>query len=99
MLFLNCAARLAIAQYEDFKQKSHPLALRDQIKLTLQPKLQDNYIDYISGRAQQEGHRTLIPQYLKEASPFAIANLYHYFKPRGDSQEETEEITVAASSQ
>ncbi|OAB59331.1 hypothetical protein AY600_19340 [Phormidium willei BDU 130791] len=99
MLFLNCAARLAIAQYEDFKQKSHPLALCDQIRLTLQPKLRVNCINYISGRAQQEGHRTLIPQYLNEASPFAIANLYHYFKPRGDSQEETKEIAVAASSQ
>lgn len=83
----------AIAQYEDFKQKSHPLALCDQIKLTLQPKLQDNYIDYISGRAQQEGHRTLIPQYLKEASPFAIANLYHYFTLRDNSgDEDIEEI-------
>ena len=80
-------------RYEDFKQKSHPLALCDQIRLTLQPKLQDNYIDYISGRAQQEGHRTLIPQYLKDASPFAIANLYHYFTLRDNSgDEDIEEI-------
>ena len=82
----------AIAQYEEFKTKSHLLALCDQIRLMMKPQLRVNCIDYICDRAQQEGHRTLIPQYLNEASEFALANLFHYFQPRDDSQEETEEI-------
>ncbi|MFP4222288.1 MAG: hypothetical protein ACLFSH_17125, partial [Phormidium sp.] len=83
----------AIAQYEEFKTKSHPLALCDQIRLMMKPQLRVNCIDYICDRAQQEGHRTLIPQYLNEASEFALANLFHYFQPRDDfPEEETEEI-------
>ncbi|USR91039.1 hypothetical protein NEA10_19795 [Phormidium yuhuli AB48] len=80
-----------ISTLKNFKQKSHPLALCDQIRLTLQPKLRDDCINHISSRAQKEGHRTLIPQHLKDASPFAIANLYHYFTLRDDSGEDDSE--------
>lgn len=74
--------------YENFKQKSHPASLRDQLVLMMKPSLRQEFASYISQQAAIAGYKTLVPANLQKASDLAVANLYWYFKVRDESEEE-----------
>ncbi|WP_448287839.1 hypothetical protein [Phormidesmis priestleyi] len=65
-------------QYEEYQQKSHFSALRDQLRLSMAPDLRKEYAVYISQQASVEGLYALSEQNLQCASNFTIANLYSY---------------------
>jgi len=67
-------------QYEEYQQKSHFSALRDQLRLSMAPELRQEYAICISRKASAEGLSALNEQNLQSASNFTIANLYAYLK-------------------
>lgn len=69
-----------IVLYQESQQKSHFLALRDRLKLMISASLRQEYQNYISDRATNSGHKSLVPANLKLASDLTIANLYWYFQ-------------------
>ncbi len=69
-----------IVLYQESQQKSHFLALRDRLKLMMSASLRQEYQNYISDRATNSGHKSLVPANLKLASDLTIANLYWYFQ-------------------
>ncbi|MEQ9237179.1 hypothetical protein [Coleofasciculus sp. E2-BRE-01] len=76
--------------YENFKQKSHPKSLLDQLQFMIKPKLRQEWETYITQQAAIAGYKTLVPANLEKASNLAVANLYWYFQVRDESEEETE---------
>ncbi|MBD2329532.1 hypothetical protein [Alkalinema sp. FACHB-956] len=68
-------------QYEAFKQKSHFVALKDQLKLKLAPELRESYMQAIETQASKKGLKALLADNLSTASEATIANLYHYLQP------------------
>jgi hypothetical protein len=42
---------------------------------------------YINQQAANAGYKTLVPLNLKQASDLTVANLYHYFKIREESED------------
>ena len=74
--------------YEDLKQKSHYLSLRDQLRFMLKPDLRHNYESYISQQAAAQNYKALAPSNWQEVPDLAVANLYWYFKARDESQAE-----------
>jgi len=73
--------------YENLKQKSHFLSLRDQLAFALKPQLRQGYELYISQQAIVTGYQGLAPSNWQEISDLTVANLYYYFKIREDSSE------------
>jgi hypothetical protein len=73
--------------YENFKQKSHPASLRDQLALMMKPELRQEFASYISQKSVIAGYKTLVPANLQKASNLAVANLYWYFKVRDEAEE------------
>jgi hypothetical protein len=65
-------------QYEEYQQKSNFTALRDQLRLKINPELRQDYSVYIEQQASLRGLSALHEQNLKSASDFAIANLHAY---------------------
>ncbi|MEM7552916.1 MAG: hypothetical protein AAF378_02250 [Cyanobacteria bacterium P01_A01_bin.84] len=66
--------------YETYKDKSHLYSLRDQLKIMFQPELRQEYEDYVAQQAISNGHRTLVPNNLQQASDLTVTNLYYYFQ-------------------
>ncbi|HEY9783156.1 MAG TPA: hypothetical protein V6D09_23820 [Leptolyngbyaceae cyanobacterium] len=81
--------------YENLKQKSHFLSLRDQIIFMMQPKLRKEAELYITEQAASNGYKALILANLQQSSNLAVANLYWYFKVRDESEERIEQAVVA----
>lgn len=69
--------------YENLKQKSHFLSLRDQIIFMMQPTLRKEAELYITQQAHQHNYKALSSN-LQQASNLAVANLYWYFKVRDE---------------
>ena len=81
--------------YENLKQKSHFLSLRDQIIFMMQPTLRKEAELYITEQAASNGYKALILSNLQQSSNLAVANLYWYFKVRDESKERVEQVVVA----
>ncbi|MEQ8754961.1 MAG: hypothetical protein RID09_15805 [Coleofasciculus sp. G1-WW12-02] len=77
--------------YENFKQKSHPKSLLDQLRFMIKPELRQEWETYTAHQAAIAGYKTLVPANLEKASNLAVANLYWYFQVRDESEEETEQ--------
>jgi chaperonin cofactor prefoldin len=69
-----------ILNYENFKEKSHYLALRDQLRFTINPESRREPEVYISQMATNIGQKALAPSNWSEVPDFTVANLYWYFK-------------------
>jgi hypothetical protein len=70
--------------YENLKQKSHFLSLRDQLLFAIEPDFRQEYEFYISQQAIASGYLALAPTSWQEISDLTVANLYYYFKCRED---------------
>ena len=77
--------------YENIAEKSHFYSLRDQLLFMFAPELRREYENYVSQQAANSGYRTLVTSNLQQASDLTVANLFHYFNIRDESQEELEE--------
>jgi hypothetical protein len=66
--------------YENLKQKSHYLSLRDQLKFMVKPDLRRTHESYISQQATATGLKALAPSSWEAISDLTVANLYWYFK-------------------
>ncbi len=73
---------IAQTQYDSFKAKSHYTALKDQLRLLVEPDLREEYSVSITQQAQTQKLQALTPENLSQASDFTIANLYNYFQPQ-----------------
>lgn len=80
--------------YEDFKQKSHYLALRDQLVFLIAPNQRQACEAYIGEQAAMAGLKALNSLNLQRASHLTIANLLSYFQLRDESQEDEVSETV-----
>ncbi|MDV2996474.1 MAG: hypothetical protein N4J56_006128 [Chroococcidiopsis sp. SAG 2025] len=60
--------------YEELKQKSHPLSLRDQLRFMMQTELRREAETYIAQQASLSGYQALIPANLQQASNMTVAN-------------------------
>lgn len=47
--------------YENLKQKSHYLSLRDQLRFMVKPDLRQNHESYVSQQAIASGYKALAP--------------------------------------
>ncbi|MEG3939218.1 hypothetical protein QT995_13775 [Microcoleus sp. S36b_A3] len=83
--FAALAAEPAV--YDNLKQKSHFLSLRDQLAFAVSPELRRRYELYVSQRAIATGYQALAGSNLQEISDLTVANLYYFFKVREDSTE------------
>lgn len=72
--------------YEDFRQKSHYDALRDQLIFLIAPSQRQAYEAYISEQAAIAGLKGLNSSNLQKVSHLAVANLYSYFQIRDASE-------------
>lgn len=72
------------ALYENLKQKSHFLSLRDQLLFAIEPDFRREYEFYISQQAIALGYQAFAPSSWQEISDLTVANLYYYFKCRED---------------
>jgi hypothetical protein len=68
--------------YENLKQKSHYLSLRDQLKFMVKPDLRRGHESYISQQAPASGLKALAPSNWQEIPDLTVANLYWYFKDK-----------------
>jgi hypothetical protein len=66
--------------YENLKQKSHYLSLRDQLKFMVKPDLRRGHESYISQKAPASGLKALAPSNWEAIPDLTVANLYWYFK-------------------
>ncbi|HLO86432.1 MAG TPA: hypothetical protein VK203_15740 [Nostocaceae cyanobacterium] len=76
--------------YETLAEKSHFYSLRDQLLFMFEPKLRQEYEFYINQQAGNSGYKTLAKSNLQQASDLTVANLYHYFNIRDESENEVE---------
>ncbi len=72
--------------YEDLKQKSHYLSLRDQLKFAVKPDLRQGHESYIGERATATGYKGLVPSNWQDVTNLTLANLYWYFKAKDESE-------------
>ena len=82
--------------YENLAEKSHFDSLRDQLIFSFQPVRRNQYEDYISQQAHISGYKTLVTSNLQKASDMAVANLYHYFKIRDESNKQKTVLATIA---
>ena len=75
--------------YENLKQKSHYLSLRDQLRFMVKPDLRQNHESYVSQQATVSGYKALVPANWQEIPDLTVANLYWYFKIRNGSKAAT----------
>lgn len=76
--------------YEDFKQKSHYVALQDQLIFLIAPDQRQACEAYIGEQAAIAGLKAMNSSSLQKASHLTIANLLSYFQIRDQSQNEDE---------
>ena len=72
--------------YENLKQKSHLVSLRDQLKFMLKPDLRRGHESYVSQQATACGYKALAPSNWQEISDLTVANLYWYFQDKQEAQ-------------
>lgn len=65
-------------QYEEYQKKSHFVALRDQLRLKIEPELRRDYATRIEQQASIRNLSALSIQNLQNASDLTIANLHAY---------------------
>jgi hypothetical protein len=68
--------------YENLKQKSHYLSLRDQLKFMVKPDLRRGHESYISQQAPASGLKALAPSNWQAIPDLTVANLYWYLKQK-----------------
>ena len=73
--------------YENLKQKSHFLSLRDQLAFAVSPELRRGYEFYVSQQAIATGYQALATSNWQEISDLTVANLYYFFQMREDTTE------------
>ncbi|MGL5060745.1 MAG: hypothetical protein ACRC62_12270 [Microcoleus sp.] len=73
------------ALYENLKQKSHFLSLRDQLLFAIEPDFRREYEFYISQQASASGYQAFVAPKWQEISDLTVGNLFYYFKCREDS--------------
>ncbi len=71
--------------YDNLKQKSHFLSLRDQLAFAVSPELRRGYEFYVSQQAIATGYPALAASNWQEISDLTVANLYYFFQIREDS--------------
>lgn len=71
--------------YDNLKQKSHFLSLRDQLAFAVSPELRRVYEFYVSQQAIATGYPALAASNWQEISDLTVANLYYFFQIREDS--------------
>jgi hypothetical protein len=84
---------LELNLYKHLQEKSHPYSLREQLFFMVNPDLREDAQLYISKQANLSGHKILASTNLQNASDLAVANLYWYFKMKGESEDESEVST------
>lgn len=65
-------------QYEEYQKRSHFVALRDQLRLKIEPELRQDYATRIEQQARVKDLSALHLQDLRSASDLMIANLHAY---------------------
>lgn len=73
--------------YENLKQKSHYLSLRDQLQFMIKPNLRPPHELYINQQAIASDYLALAPSNWQEIPDLTVANLYWYFKAREESHQ------------
>ncbi|MEG3859738.1 hypothetical protein [Microcoleus sp. herbarium12] len=71
--------------YENLKQKSHFLSLRDQLVFAVSPELRRGYEFYVCQQAIASGYPALATSNWQEISDLTVTNLYYFFQIREDS--------------
>lgn len=66
--------------YDNLKQTSHFLSLREQLRFIVKPELRQQYEDYIAERSLAAGYKALAPANWQEVSDQTVANLYWHLK-------------------
>jgi hypothetical protein len=72
--------------YENLKQKSHYVSLRDQLKFMVKPDLRRTHESYISQQAIASNYKALAPSNWEAIPDLTVANLYWYFKDKQQAQ-------------
>jgi hypothetical protein len=71
--------------YENLKQKSHYLSLRDQLAFMIKPDLRKQHESYITEQALKFGYQGFAPSNWQEIPDLTVGNLYWYFKVKDKS--------------
>lgn len=66
--------------YNQLREKSHFLSLRDQLRFVIQPESRKEHESYISQQAKNSNYHGLAPSNWQEITDLTVANLYWYFK-------------------
>ncbi|MFB2835872.1 hypothetical protein [Floridanema evergladense] len=66
--------------YNQLREKSHFLSLRDQLRFVIQPESRKEHESYISQQAKSSNYHGLAPSNWQEITDLTVANLYWYFK-------------------
>ncbi|MGL5132069.1 MAG: hypothetical protein ACRC78_06045 [Planktothrix sp.] len=66
--------------YQELKEKSHFISLKDQLKFLIKPELRFDYESYISQRAIAINFQGIALTNWQEVPDLTVANLYYYFK-------------------
>ncbi|MBE9226927.1 hypothetical protein IQ264_15980 [Phormidium sp. LEGE 05292] len=66
--------------YNELREKSHFLSLRDQLRFVIQPESRKEHESYISQQANNSNYPGLAPSNWQEITDLTVANLYWYFK-------------------
>ncbi|XWK87371.1 MAG: hypothetical protein U7127_24745 [Phormidium sp.] len=66
--------------YNQLREKSHFLSLRDQLRFVIQPESRKEHESYISEQAKNSNYHGLAPSNWQEITDLTVANLYWYFK-------------------
>lgn len=66
--------------YNELREKSHFLSLRDQLRFVIQPESRKEHESYISQQAKNSNYQGLAPSNWQEVTDLTVANLYWYFK-------------------
>ncbi|MEL0588010.1 MAG: hypothetical protein U1V55_23110 [Planktothrix rubescens PR222] len=68
--------------YQELKNKSHFVALKDQLKFIIKPELRSEYESYITQKAIALDFKGLALTNWKEVPDLTVANLYYFFKEK-----------------
>ncbi|WP_017651098.1 hypothetical protein [Fortiea contorta] len=74
-----------LAFYENLKQKSHYLSLRDQLIFMIKPDLRRQHESYINQQALKFGYQGFAPSNWQKIPDLTVGNLYWYFKVKDKS--------------
>jgi hypothetical protein len=74
------------AYYEQVQEYSCAEALKDSLRILVNPNRRTDYEAYISERSQAEGLSTLTAPNLQKATPVTIANLWYYLSIQDEDE-------------